>query len=74
MAQSRRHSLLESILNTATGFAVTMVAQDILYPLYGFKSSMSTNFALASWFTILSILRSYLWRRTFNWLHLRGFL
>lgn len=72
--QSRRHSLLESILNTLTGFGVSLVAQSILYPLYGIQSSTSTNFVLALWFTILSIARSYIWRRAFNYLHMRRLL
>lgn len=74
MAQSRRHSLLESVINTLAGFLVAMAAQSILYPLYNIQSSTSTNFVLASWFTLLSILRSYFFRRLFNWLHMRQLL
>ena len=72
--QSRRHSLLESVLNTLSGFVITMLAQEIIYPLYNLQTSLSTNFSIAVWFTLLSIARAYVWRRTFNWLHLRGYL
>lgn len=74
MMQSRRHSLLEATLNTLSGFVVTMIAQAYIYPLYHIQTTTLTNFSLALWFTLLSIARSYLWRRTFNYLHLRGFL
>jgi hypothetical protein len=69
MPQSRTQSLIESTLNTLSGFAITMLAQSIIYPLYNIQTSFTINFSLAVWFTLLSIIRSYLWRRAFNWLH-----
>lgn len=64
--QSRKHSLLEATLNTLSGFLVTLIAQSFIYPLYNLQTSFYTNLHLASIFTILSILRSYIWRRAFN--------
>lgn len=72
--QSKKHSLLEAILNTFSGFLVTMLAQEIIYPIYGLQTSFSTNFQIAFLFTFLSITRSYLWRRLFNHLHMKGVL
>lgn len=72
--QHRRHSLLESVLNTLSGFVITMIAQSFLYPLYNIQTTTATNLALASWFTLLSIARGYIWRRAFNYFHLRGLL
>lgn len=64
--QTRMQSLIEAMLNTLSGFIVTMVAQSIIYPHFGIHTSIGQNFYLALIFTILSILRSYLWRRLFN--------
>ena len=64
--QPRFHSFLEACMNTATGFLVTLIAQDIIYPIVGVKTSSHQNFVLALFFTVLSIVRSYLWRRLFN--------
>lgn len=66
MPQSRRHSWLEIICSTAFGFLVTYVAQFLIYPLMGVETSASTNLGLAALFTVLSILRGYVFRRLFN--------
>lgn len=64
--QPKLHSLLEAILNTASGFIISFIVATISFPLFGFNSTPIQNFWLVSIFTIVSILRSYIWRRVFN--------
>lgn len=64
--QSRKHSLLESTLNTLSGFVITLIAQFYVYPLFAIHTTGTQNFQLALIFTALSIARSYIWRRLFN--------
>lgn len=68
MSQSRGASLLEACLNTATGFVVSMLVwQFLVAPLFDLPVSWAMNLGITAIFTVTSILRSYLWRRTFNW-------
>ena len=64
--QARRHSFAEACLNVAVGYAVALVSQLLVFPLYGINVPLSTNLAIGAWFTVISIARSYLLRRAFN--------
>ena len=72
MTQKARHSLFETLLNTASGFLLSFAATGLVFPLFGVKSSVTQNFGITCVYTIISIARSYVWRRTFNWLHVTG--
>lgn len=64
--QLRRHSLLEASLNTASGFIISLGAGMIIFPLVGMPVSGQQNFLAVSIFTVISVVRSYIWRRIFN--------
>lgn len=64
--QTRTQSLIEAILNTLSGFVVTMIVQSLVYPLFNIHTSVGQNFNIALIFTFTSIARSYVWRRVFN--------
>jgi hypothetical protein len=64
--QSRRRSLLESIINTAIGYTVAVVTQYVTFPWFGIEASHSDHFGIAAIFTVVSIARNYLVRRGFN--------
>ncbi|WP_082844491.1 hypothetical protein [Ralstonia mannitolilytica] len=66
MSQSRAGSLLESLTNVAIGYAVALLSQVVIFPLYDIHVPMSTNIAIGLWFTAVSITRSYVLRRWFN--------
>lgn len=67
MKQSRLESLIESVLNTASGFVVAMlIMQFIVTPLWHLPTSSADNLAITLIFTVAAITRSYLWRRFFN--------
>lgn len=64
--QSRRHSVLEVVCNLVTGFLVAIIVGHLLYPLFGLKVSTTENFWITLVFTVVSFIRSYIFRRIFN--------
>lgn len=72
MSQSRRHSVLETAANVAIGYVVALVAQLLIFPLFGVHVALSQNVAIGCAFTVVSIVRSYALRRLFNAWHSRA--
>ena len=67
MKQSKLESLVEASLNTASGFVVSLLVwQWLVAPIYGLPIDWGMNFGITIIFTVVSILRSYVWRRVFN--------
>ncbi len=72
MSQSKLASLVEVATNMAVGFIVSVYAQAVIFPMYGFSTlSLTENVQIVTIFTIISMVRSYLVRRFFNWLTAR---
>lgn len=67
--QTRRQSLIETLAGVAIGFAISMLASLVVYPIFGHAFSLSQNAGITVIFTLLSIARGYGVRRLFNWLH-----
>ena len=70
--QSRRMSLVEALVNIAVGYAVAVAMQILAFPLFGLDASLEENLALGVLFTIASVCRSYVLRRIFEALRVRG--
>lgn len=68
MSQSRLGSACESALNTASGFVVALIVWHFVAAAYAIPMPIETNLQITAIFTVVSIVRSYLWRRLFNWL------
>lgn len=66
MRQSRLYSFIESCFNILVGLIVAILAQLVIFPLYGMQVDMQQNLEIAGLFTIVSLGRSYLIRRLFN--------
>ena len=66
MKQTRRMSLIEAIANVVVGFAVALLTQIIVFPLFGLQVSLGENLAIGGLFTLASIARSYVLRRVFE--------
>lgn len=64
--QSRLHSLIEAWLNTLSGFAVALVLQLLVNHWYGLGLKVSESLHITLIFTVVSVVRSYAWRRYFN--------
>lgn len=67
--QSRRQSLIEAWANTLSGFVISLLAGEIVFPAFGFQVSHRDNLAIVLIFTVISVVRSYVWRRIFNKVH-----
>ena len=65
--QSKTISLLEACLNTASGlFVAYFVWILVISPIWGLEMATMDIFGINAVFTVVSVLRSYLWRRLFN--------
>lgn len=70
MSQSKLSSALESLLNQASGFALSVAVWEFaVKPIWGIQTSMGENLTITALFTVVSMARSYAWRRFFNRLH-----
>jgi O-antigen/teichoic acid export membrane protein len=66
MNQSRLGSLIEAVFNTALGLAISVIANALVFPLFGFHPSLGENVAISLIYTVISIARQYVVRRWFN--------
>lgn len=67
MSQTRRQSLLEAIVGTSIGFSIAYITGILVYPALGLPITHSQNLVATLIFTVVSVCRSYLIRRVFNW-------
>lgn len=66
MWQSRLGSLIESITNVAIWYSVAVISQILIFPLFGINISVGDNLLIGLYFTLISIVRSYLIRRYYE--------
>jgi hypothetical protein len=71
MKQSKLMSMIESVINIAIGFGISLAAQILILPLLGVAISLTQNFQFALIMTVISIARSFALRRLFEALHIR---
>ena len=64
--QSKRQSLAESVTNVMIGYFIAVLSQVVVFPLVGVAASLSQNFTIGLYFTIISLVRSYLIRRYYD--------
>ncbi len=65
MKQSRRMSVVESLVNVAVGYAIAVLTQIAVFPIFGLRVSLADNLVIGLVFTIVSIARSFALRRVF---------
>ena len=66
MNQSRKMSALEAATNVSVGLVVSVIANHLVFPLFGFHPSLAQNIAITVIYTAISFVRSYALRRLFN--------
>ncbi|SFB94540.1 DUF7220 family protein [Tropicimonas isoalkanivorans] len=66
MKQSRLMSLVEAVANVIVGYGVAVVAQILIFPIFGLHTTLAQNLKMGAVFTIVSIVRSYSIRRIFE--------
>ena len=67
--QTRKQSFTESVVNVLIGYGVAVGSQILIFPFFGIHVRLSDNFIMGVYFTVISIIRSYLLRRFFNGYH-----
>ena len=65
----RTNRILESVVNILIGYGIAIAAQKVIFPLFDMHVSTTDNLKIGALFTIVSLIRSYVLRRAFNWWH-----
>lgn len=68
-SQTRKQSAIESVVNVAIGWLISLGVTAVVLPAFGHKVTMEENVYMTSIFTIVSLVRSYAVRRYFNYIH-----
>ena len=58
--------MIEAVANVLVGYLVAVGSQMILFPLFDIHIPVHQNFILGGYFTVISLVRSYVLRRWFN--------
>jgi hypothetical protein len=66
MKQSRAMSLVEAVANVVVGYAVAVVTQILIFPIFGLHTTLAQNLKMGAVFTVVSVARSYVLRRVFE--------
>jgi hypothetical protein len=66
--QTKSWSLIEVVSSTTFGLVVSFIANSLVLPAFGFPVSWRDSFWIAIVFTVISVVRSYVFRRLFNWI------
>ena len=69
--QTRWMSLAESLTNIAVGYALAVLTQISVFPIFGLQASLGENLMIGALFTSISLCRSFALRRIFNALDVR---
>lgn len=67
MEQTRIESLIEQVLNVGSGFIISLLVWVfIVIPVWNLDLRMTENLTITALYTVISVLRGYIWRRLFN--------
>ena len=64
--QTKKQSLIESIVNILIGYSVGVVSNIFVLPIFGYETNIKKSMGIAVFFTIISLVRIYIIRRWFN--------
>ncbi len=64
--QSRKYSFIEAVTNVLIGYGIAFVSQLVIFPMYGGTFTLEQNVYIGAWFTLISLVRSYVIRRWFT--------
>jgi len=59
-------SAVEAITNVVIGYLVSVAANILILPLFGYDVTIADSFVIGLAFTAISLARSYILRRIFN--------
>lgn len=67
MSQTKLGSWTESFVQVVVGYWIAIAVQVVVFPLFGFHADPHEHLLIGLIFLIVSLLRSYVLRRIFNW-------
>lgn len=72
MKQPRVMSLVEAITNVVVGYGVAVVAQILVFPVFGLQATLAQNLKMGGIFALISMSRSFVLRRLFEAVRVRA--
>ena len=66
IGQTKIESLKESFINILIGYITALISQIVIFPLFDMEVSIGANLLIGLYFTLISLVRSYLIRRYYN--------
>ena len=60
-------SAVEAVANVAVGYFVAVVTTAVVLPAFGYRVTAGDALGISAVFTAISLARSYVLRRVFNW-------
>lgn len=70
-SQSRRASLIEAATNTVVGYCLAVLTQIAVFPIFDIEVDLPAHLGIGFAFVVVSLARSYVLRRVFEWLRVR---
>ena len=71
--QTKLESFIESFTNILIGYIVALISQLIIFPFFDIHINFTDNLLIGLYFTIISLIRSYMIRRFFNRKNKKGY-
>jgi len=68
MTQSTFMSFAEAAVSNLFGIALSVLVQMVVFSVYDIEVSLIDNLSIVLIFTVVSIIRTFIFRRLFNWL------
>ena len=62
-------SLIESIIDAGSGFLLAVAIQIFIFPFFGLYPTILDSIGIALIFTVISMIRSWVWRSYFRRRH-----
>ena len=77
MSQSRRHSVIEALVNVFSGMIIALAVSQLahvyehwiqvnIWNEFKWSLNLSSNILMTAVLTAISVIRGYIWRRVFN--------
>jgi len=63
------NSLIESIIDVGSGFLLAVAIQIFIFPFFGLYPTILDSIGIALIFTVISMIRSWVWRSYFRRRH-----
>jgi len=73
VGQSHKMSAIESTVSVIAGYALNVIVQFLVYPMFGIEVPLESAFVIAFLITTIAFAKNYGVRRLFNFIHVKTF-